>query len=350
MPVIDSAGPATAGELFSCHRVASGNDPEQAREVLSETYLPLRLEPAGARSALDLRLNVVQLGRVTAGYLHFGDAVSIRTVETRDYHVDIPLRGRAVTRSGQHDPVYCTAHTAAVFMPDLPAVLDWDPGCAQVCLMLPREEIHLELQNLLGRPITGTPDFHNALDLRTPAGQGLLAKVQVIDAQTRGPGGLLDYPLAAARLERELLGSFLRAALHNFTSGLNERSASIGQGAVGRAMELLRFTPERPWSVTQLAAELSVSVRALQSGFQKSHGISPMAYLRQLRLERVHHDLVAADPATVTVTAIAGRWGFTHLGRFAHSYQVRFRELPSETLRLRNGFHQPVVTGRSQRR
>jgi hypothetical protein len=33
------------------------------------------------------------------------------------------------------------------------------------------------------------------------------------------------------------------------------------------------------------------------------------------------------------VTAIAGRWGFTHLGRFAHSYQVRFRELPSDTLR-----------------
>lgn len=333
MPVIATAGPPTGGELFTRHRVANGNDPEQAREILSETYLPLQLEPAGEISEFDFRLNVVQVGRVTAGYLHFGDAVKIRTVETRDYHVDIPLRGRAVMRSGLQNPVCSTGHTAAVFMAGLPAVLDWDPGCAQVCLMLPRDEVHTELQNLLGRPVTGTLDLRSALDLRSPAARELLATVQLVDAQSRQPGGLLTEPLAAAHLERELLGTVLRAALPNFTSALNGRGASIGRGAVGHAMELLRYSPERAWSVTQLAAELSVSVRALQSGFQKSHGISPMTYLRQVRLERVHHDLVAADPAKVTVTVVAARWGFTHLGRFAHSYQIRFRELPSETLR-----------------
>ena len=33
-----------------------------------------------------------------------------------------------------------------------------------------------------------------------------------------------------------------------------------------------------------------------------------------------------------TVTAIALRWGFTHLARFSGQYRARFGELPSQTL------------------
>jgi AraC family transcriptional regulator, ethanolamine operon transcriptional activator len=35
------------------------------------------------------------------------------------------------------------------------------------------------------------------------------------------------------------------------------------------------------------------------------------------------------------VTRVAARWGFTHLGRFASSYQKIFGEKPSHTLRRR---------------
>jgi AraC-like DNA-binding protein len=35
------------------------------------------------------------------------------------------------------------------------------------------------------------------------------------------------------------------------------------------------------------------------------------------------------------VTHLAARWGFTHLGRFASSYQKIFGEKPSQTLRRR---------------
>jgi hypothetical protein len=103
-------------------------DPDLAREVHSDAYLPLQLEPAGDRSALHLRLNVVQIARVTAGHLHFDDAVSIRTVETHNYRIDIPVLLRAVTRTGLHDPGAPHPRPAAVFLPDLPAVLNWDPG------------------------------------------------------------------------------------------------------------------------------------------------------------------------------------------------------------------------------
>jgi transcriptional regulator GlxA family with amidase domain len=58
-----------------------------------------------------------------------------------------------------------------------------------------------------------------------------------------------------------------------------------------------------------------------------------MTYLQSVRLDRAHESLRRADPTRLTVSAVAHRWGFAHLGRFASAYRLRFGEPPSETLR-----------------
>jgi hypothetical protein len=40
-----------------------------------------------------------------------------------------------------------------------------------------------------------------------------------------------------------------------------------------------------------------------------------------------------ADSEEVTVSAVANRWGFTHLGRFAGIYRAMYGAPPSQTLR-----------------
>ncbi len=57
-----------------------------------------------------------------------------------------------------------------------------------------------------------------------------------------------------------------------------------------------------------------------------------MAYLRRVRLALARADLVAAEPARDTVTAIAHRWGFHHQGRFSAAYREAYGELPRRTL------------------
>ena len=96
-------------------------------------------------------------------------------------------------------------------------------------------------------------------------------------------------------------------------------------------MEMIEADPER-LSVTDLASAVGVSVRGLQEGFVRHVGMSPMTYLRDVRLARAHRDLVAADPELITVASAARPWGFSHLGRFAASYQKKYGVLPSETL------------------
>ena len=76
----------------------------------------------------------------------------------------------------------------------------------------------------------------------------------------------------------------------------------------------------------------NLSERSLQYGFKEYLGITPVRYLRLLRLNRVRRDLLISDPKEDRVVDVALNWGFVELGRFAGEYRKLFQELPSSTL------------------
>jgi AraC family ethanolamine operon transcriptional activator len=84
-----------------------------------------------------------------------------------------------------------------------------------------------------------------------------------------------------------------------------------------------------PICVSALCNAARVSERTLQYAFQNVMGMGPTTYLRRLFLHRAHEDL--KREADLTVTDVATRWGFWHLGRFSQAYKKCFNELPSET-------------------
>ena len=56
-----------------------------------------------------------------------------------------------------------------------------------------------------------------------------------------------------------------------------------------------------------------------------------MSYLKELRFEQAHLELMHNEH--LSVTDVAFKWGFTHLGRFSQEYKRRYGELPSSTRR-----------------
>lgn len=103
--------------------------------------------------------------------------------------------------------------------------------------------------------------------------------------------------------------------------------------AIRRAAAYIENHADEPLTVAEIAAAARLSVRGLQVGFQRAFGITPMAYLRTVRLEAARADLLAADAEDQHVAAIARRWAFAHPGRFAALYRERFKERPTDTLR-----------------
>jgi transcriptional regulator GlxA family with amidase domain len=85
--------------------------------------------------------------------------------------------------------------------------------------------------------------------------------------------------------------------------------------------------------VTDAAHAAGVDPRALRHAFARYVGCSPTTYLRRVRLEAVHRELRAGDPAAGdTVAATARRWGFTGADRFAAAYRAAYGTSPSHTL------------------
>jgi len=85
--------------------------------------------------------------------------------------------------------------------------------------------------------------------------------------------------------------------------------------------------------VEDLCVALGVSERTLEYAFAKVMHLSPVAFLRRLRLHRVRQALRSATRGSTTVSIEALNGGFSHFGEFSRAYRELFGELPSETLR-----------------
>jgi AraC-like DNA-binding protein len=85
-------------------------------------------------------------------------------------------------------------------------------------------------------------------------------------------------------------------------------------------------------TLVDLSRACGMRSRSLINAFEAVVGLSPMDYLKRLRLSAVRSMLLRADPRTTRVIDVATEWGFWHMGHFAHDYRVMFGEAPSQTL------------------
>ena len=102
-------------------------------------------------------------------------------------------------------------------------------------------------------------------------------------------------------------------------------------GPLKKALDLLEADPARAWTVDEIASACGIARRTLQRQFRRFIGRMPMGFLRDLRLGRARQELLRASGGT-SVTDIARRSGFNHVGRFATQYRARYGESPSATL------------------
>jgi len=140
----------------------------------------------------------------------------------------------------------------------------------------------------------------------------------------------LRQPGARARLRDSVLLHLLDLL---DTSEPQTLAPSARLRLVRRARDYVLARPDQPPSILELCNRVGASRRKLQYCFQETLGINPVAYLRTLRLNAVHRSLRRGEEETVQ--DVAAHWGFGHLSRFAHDYQVLFGQLPSATLKGR---------------
>jgi anti-anti-sigma factor len=102
---------------------------------------------------------------------------------------------------------------------------------------------------------------------------------------------------------------------------------------MARAIAFIEDRARDDIGVTDIAAATFVTVRAVQLAFRRHLDTTPLMYLRRVRLEHAHDDLLSADPDRSSVTEIAAGWHFANTSRFSAYYRAAFGVSPVQTLR-----------------
>lgn len=307
------------------------SDIEGARAHIASVFIPHSLYPHDD-GALAFRMVHFSTPRLTFGHATYGADMELLcpAMET-SYHVNLTLKGSTRVRQGAAEVQTTARRTGAAFNADEPYRVRWSPDAVQIALKLPSWALEEQLAALLGRPMPSV-SLDLSFDLATPAGRGLLFAAHHLKQQfsLAADTGGMPHPIIA-QLESYVLTQTLLAIPNNHSEALWAEPTEVGRTYVRRAAQLVEQRADEPWTVEGLAREVSVGARALQSGFRRELGVTPMQYLREIRLQRARNELL--NGSDQRVSEIAVKWGFYHLGRFSQQYRRRFGVHPSETLR-----------------
>jgi AraC-like DNA-binding protein len=308
--------------------------PAQAIHLCETAYYPHRLRLLGPSHSFGLTQRVTQVGPITVGDITYETDVALGFDQNRtSYHVHVPLKGWLESRHrGQQ--LTSTPVLAAIYRPDAEVTATrWPGGSRHLAVKIDQVAVDRALETLVDIPLDRPIPFAATLPLKAAAAHSWVQLLLMVHRQLECPDTLMRHSLVLDPLVDSLIHGFLLVADHPYREALAAPAAPGRPAAVRDAMDIIEAGPQLPLTTSTLAKQCHVCVRTLQQGFQRHLGMSPMAYVRVVRLRRAHRDLRSADPTHNTVAAIAHRWGFTHLGRFAAAHQTTYGQTPLQALR-----------------
>ncbi len=306
----------------------TGTDPDQLSEILSTAQSRISVA-ALDNNPVAFRCNFLSAGAVSVAECSYeGTIAAKREAQGEKLTIFLPTQGNAI---------FSYPKKSIESAPGFATLLEGEPTTRSL-LVGPRHHLALfidqakiigSLTHMLERTIRGKIDIHPYVDLTSNAGLTLQHLVKQLYRGLGDDGVLRQSPLALASLCDAVTFLILENCEHRYSDQLARDALAPAPRHVKRAIDFMHEHVSSTISLSDIAIAANVSIRTLQQGFRQFRNTTPMAHLLELRLVAAHDEL--SDPrSTSTVSRVAAKWGFTHLGRFAAEYRKRFGHLPSQ--------------------
>ena len=305
-------------------------DKDDAQHQISAVFSPHTLEVVGPGCDLDVAMRARHTDSLTVADIRHGTEVIVRPGRLHSYYeINVPLRGYTLSRCGREE-IESAPDRAAVLTPTEESSMRWSGDCVQLAVKVSRAVVDRTVESALGYPPEEAVHFSVGFDISNRPGRNWVRAVLLLrDAIDSDAPDLILRPL-----EELVVGQLLTAQPSNFSGRLTGDPRPVRPRRLSRVLDLIDADPATPHTVAGLASIAGTSVRSLQASFSEHLGLTPMQYLRRVRLARAHQDLLAATPGDgQSVAGIAYRWGFGHVPRFAAAYREHYGQPPSQTLR-----------------
>lgn len=115
-------------------------------------------------------------------------------------------------------------------------------------------------------------------------------------------------------------GSHLALPERSHDQTATRAGRGVVRGHVVTAVGVLRTRLAEPWTLDMLAGEVHLSRSQLVRSFDATVGTSPMAYLRQMRVERMARLLVSTDLSVAQAARSVGWKNQFHASQCFHTH------------------------------
>lgn len=313
---------------LAAHRLFRSSDLDETRESVARIFCPHRLEIVG-RGRFDAMQHHLRGESLSLNYIAYGADVAINPGALEDFYlVQIPLAGGAAIENGSFSYETDTRR-ASVLNPHLPTRMRWSEGTKKALVQIDKNALTKHLATMLGGGVDRRLTFEGPMDTSKGKGAALSRLVRFLISEIdQGRSCIGTGCLMGRQMESTLMTGLIEAVPNNYSGVLTSTKLDVAPRKLRAAETFIRHNLDKPISLAEIADAAGTTPRSLQEVFRKFRETSPLAYWRDMRLDRVRADLVAGQRS---VTEVAMTWGFTHLGRFSEAYRERFGELPSET-------------------
>ncbi|MEA5362627.1 helix-turn-helix transcriptional regulator [Amycolatopsis sp., V23-08] len=305
-------------------------DPDEAQDFIDRMY---RAQPPKAGRLA--RVSPVSISQVSAGGLSYVDFtmppdLTLHLDGTDEVSVTTLITGGTEAELGKHTERYVPGDA---FLGSFPHG-DYQVRCLDfraTILTVPAHALAEAAGILPGRP---PPELRfDTLRPVSPAAAALWKRTATYAHDMLENELAAASPLIMGSAARHLAATILEVFPGTVrTDPLGPGSRDARPETLRRAIAFIDDNAHTDITVADVAAAAFVTPRAVQLAFRRHLGTTPMAYLRRVRLDRAHHELLATDRGHGSVTATAYRWGFSNPGRFATGYRNAYGVLPSQTL------------------
>ncbi len=309
----------------------STTDAEACREYISAATGTHKFDIARASTFRDFAHHECAIGRVSLHRVNLDctDGFRITKSDVAPYYSFQFLLDGECRVDGPFGTVLAKPGDVFVLDPDQVTREFWSRNCLQFLLRVDRDFIEQALMAELGRTLSG----HLMFDPRMPdPGIGSWLN-RIVDGFKQGSGSTILSDRRVVKGFEQTLVTMLLAGLRHSESEEYARPAAVAAPYyVKRAENFIRAHLNDELTVDNIAAAAGVSARSMFYGFKRWRNTTPMAFVRNARLDVARKELEAARHTGATVSQAAINAGFTNFSQFSKIYKARFGETPSATL------------------
>ena len=260
--------------------------------------------------------------------ISYGGSVRVTSPALENiFHLQVLLRGNCLWRGPRREH-HLVPGELLLINPDDPVDLTYSEDCEKFILKLPIEVLESVCdEQRWKRPASGVRFLRNHYQLDEL--EGFLGLLGMVCQESEAS----DPLLRVQEHYTQIVGSKLLTLMQ---TNISRENLAAGGASLERILDYIERNLKQELSAGHLALQACMSERSLYVLFERGLGVTPLHYIRQRKLARIHTCLSDPHCTVRSLTELALDYRFVHLGRFSASYRQQYGELPSSTLKRRN--------------